>query len=77
MSASVAIVKGKDGRDLDELRAMMRELFFHIGPPARIIPSGSRVLIKPNLTSEENVCGKRDCNQPSLHASPHRRSSKG
>ena len=58
MSTSVAIVKGKDGRDLNELRAMMSELFFHVGPPSRIIPSGSRVLIKPNLTSEENVWEK-------------------
>jgi uncharacterized protein (DUF362 family) len=58
MSTSVAIVKGKNGKDLDELRAMMSELFFHVGPPTQIIPSGSRVLIKPNLTSEENVWEK-------------------
>ena len=55
MSASVAVVKGKNGKDLGELRRMMKELFFHVGPAARIIPKGSRVLIKPNLTTEENL----------------------
>jgi uncharacterized protein (DUF362 family) len=55
LSTSVAIVKGKNGKDLDEVRRMMGELFFLIGPARKIIPAGSRVLIKPNLTAEENV----------------------
>ncbi len=55
MSTSVAIVKGTNGKDLDEVRRMMRELFSLIGPASKIIPAGSRVLIKPNLTVEENL----------------------
>ena len=58
MSTSVAIVKGKNGRDPEEVRRMMGELFSLIGPAPRIIPPKSRVLIKPNLTSEENIWGK-------------------
>jgi len=57
MLTSVAIVKGKNGKDLKEVRRMMADLFALIGPAAQIIPSGSRVLIKPNLTSEENRWG--------------------
>lgn len=55
MSTSVAIVKGKNGKDLKEVRKMMAELFSLIGPAPKIIPRGSRVLIKPNLTAEENL----------------------
>ena len=55
MSTSVAIVKGKNGRDLDDVRRMMADLFALIGPPSKIIPRGSRVLIKVNLTSEDNL----------------------
>ena len=55
MPTSVAIVKGKNGRDLDDVRRMMADLFALIGPPAKIIPPGSRVLIKVNLTSEDNL----------------------
>ena len=33
-------------------------LFALIGPPSKIIPKGSRVLIKPNLTSEERLWEK-------------------
>jgi len=55
---SVAIVKGEDGKDLNEVRRMMRELFSLIGPASRIIPPNSRVLIKPNLTAEENLWEK-------------------
>ena len=58
MSTSVAIVKGKNGKDLDEVRRMMRELFSLIGPASKLIPPHSRVLIKPNLTAEENLWGK-------------------
>ncbi len=58
MLTSVAIIKGKNGKDLKEVRRMMAELFALIGPPARIIPPGSRVLIKPNLTAEENLWEK-------------------
>src|SRR4030043_324007 len=58
MSTSVAIVKGKNGKDLNEVRGMMAELFSLIGPASRIIPPKSRVLIKPNLTAEENLWGK-------------------
>ncbi len=54
MPTSVAIVKGKDGKSLDEIRRMMGELFSLIGPAPKIIPPRSRVLIKPNLTSDEN-----------------------
>jgi uncharacterized protein (DUF362 family) len=53
--ASVAIVKGKNGKDLKEVRKMMAELFSLIGPAPKLIPRGSRVLIKPNLTAEENL----------------------
>lgn len=55
MPTSVAIVKGRNGRDLDDVRRMMTGLFALIGPPSKIIPRGSRVLIKVNLTSEENL----------------------
>ncbi|HEX7372723.1 MAG TPA: DUF362 domain-containing protein [Thermodesulfobacteriota bacterium] len=55
MPTSVAIVKGKNGKDLKEVRKMMAELFSLIGPAPKIIPRGSRVLIKPNLTAEENL----------------------
>jgi uncharacterized protein (DUF362 family) len=55
MPTSVAIVKGKNGRDLDDVRRMMTNLFALIGPPSKIIPRGSRVLIKVNLTSEDNL----------------------
>jgi uncharacterized protein (DUF362 family) len=55
---SVAIVKGKNGKDLTEVRRMMRELFSLIGPASKIIPPHSRVLIKPNLTAEENLWEK-------------------
>ena len=58
MPTSVAIVKGKNGKDLDEVRKMMEELFALIGPASKIIPRGSRVLIKPNLTAEENIWEK-------------------
>jgi uncharacterized protein (DUF362 family) len=52
---SVAIVKGKNGKDLKEVRKMMGELFSLIGPAPKLIPPKSRVLIKPNLTAEENL----------------------
>lgn len=55
MPTSVAMGKGKNGRDLDDVRAMMSGLFKLIGPPKKIIPAGSRVLIKVNLTSEERL----------------------
>jgi len=55
---SVAIVKGKNGKDLNEVRRMMKDLFSLVGPAAKIIPPNSRVLIKPNLTSEENLWEK-------------------
>ena len=59
MSTSVAIVKGENqkepGKDLDEARRMMGDLFSLIGPAPKIIPPNSRVLIKPNLTAEENL----------------------
>jgi len=55
---SIAIVKGKNGRDLDAVRRMMGELFSFIGPASKIIPPDSRVLIKPNLTAEENLWEK-------------------
>ena len=55
MPTSVAIVKGKNGRDIDDVRRMMADLFALVGPPAKIIPPGSRVLIKVNLTSEDNL----------------------
>ncbi len=58
MSTSVAIVKGKKGKDLNEVRRMMGELFSLIGPASKIIPPNSRVLIKPNLTAEENLWEK-------------------
>ena len=58
MPTSVAIVKGKNGKDLNEVRRMMRELFSLIGPASKIIPPHSRVLIKPNLTAEENLWEK-------------------
>lgn len=58
MSTSVAIVKGKNGKDLKEVRKMMEELFSLIGPAPKLIPRGSRVLIKPNLTAEENLWEK-------------------
>jgi uncharacterized protein (DUF362 family) len=58
MPTSVAIVKGRNGRDLDDVRRMMGDLFGLIGPPSRIIPEGSRVLIKVNLTSEEKLWDK-------------------
>lgn len=55
MPTSVAIVKGRNGKDLDEVRRMMGKIFSLVGPAAKIIPRGSRVLIKPNLTAEENL----------------------
>src|SRR4030042_589394 len=55
---SVAVVKGKNGKDLKEVRRMMGEIFTLIGPAAQIIPPHSRVLIKPNLTAEENLWEK-------------------
>jgi len=55
---SVAIVKGKNGKDLKEVRRMMGELFSLIGPASKIIPPNSRVLIKPNLTAEDNLWEK-------------------
>jgi len=55
MKTSVAIVKGKNGRDPSEVRRMMGELFSLIGPASKVIPRNSRVLIKPNLTAEENL----------------------
>jgi len=58
MPTSVAIVKGKNGRDLDDVRRMMTGLFALIGPPSKIIPRGSRVLIKVNLTSEDRLWDK-------------------
>jgi uncharacterized protein (DUF362 family) len=58
MPTSVAIVKGKNGRDLDDVRRMMTGLFALIGPPSKIIPRGSRVLIKVNLTSEDRLWEK-------------------
>jgi uncharacterized protein (DUF362 family) len=58
MPTSVAIVKGRNGRDLDEVRRMMTGLFALIGPPSKIIPRGSRVLIKVNLTSEDRLWDK-------------------
>jgi uncharacterized protein (DUF362 family) len=54
----VAIVKGKNGRDLNEVRRMMGELFALLGPASKVIPPNSRVLIKPNLTAEENLWEK-------------------
>jgi uncharacterized protein (DUF362 family) len=58
VSTSVAIVKGKNGKDLKEVRRMMTELFSLLGPAPKIIPPASRVLIKPNLTAEENLWEK-------------------
>jgi uncharacterized protein (DUF362 family) len=58
VSTSVAIVKGENGKDLDEVRRMMAELFSLIGPASKIIPPKSRVLIKPNLTAEDNLWEK-------------------
>ena len=62
MKTSVAIVKGKPGKapgkDLAEARSMMGELFSFIGPASKIIPPNRRVLIKPNLMSEENLWEK-------------------
>ncbi len=58
MRTSVAIVKGQNGKNLDEVRRLMGEIFSLIGPAAKIIPPGSRVLIKPNVTAEENVWEK-------------------
>ncbi len=55
---SVAIVRGKNGKDLKEVRKMMGELFSLIGPASKLIPPKSRVLIKPNLTSEEKLWEK-------------------
>jgi uncharacterized protein (DUF362 family) len=55
---SVAIVKGKSGKGLKEVRKMMGELFSLIGPAAKLIPPESRVLIKPNLTAEESLWEK-------------------
>ena len=55
---SVAIVKGKNGKDLNEVRKMMSELFTLIGPAPKLIPPKSRVLIKPNLTAEESLWEK-------------------
>jgi len=64
MSAAVALVKGKNGQDLNEVRQMMSELFNLIGPASQIIPAGSKVLIKPNLTAEDNLWEK------GIHTSP-------
>src|SRR4030042_4056347 len=58
MLTSVAIVKGKNGKDLNEVRRVMGEVFTLIGPASQIIPPNSRVLIKPNLTAEENLWEK-------------------
>ncbi|MBM4332989.1 MAG: DUF362 domain-containing protein [Deltaproteobacteria bacterium] len=58
MLTSVALVKGKNGKDLNEVRKMMGDLFALIGPASKIIPPNSRVLIKPNLTAEENLWEK-------------------
>jgi uncharacterized protein (DUF362 family) len=37
---------------------MMGELFSFIGPASKVIPPNSRILIKPNLTAEENLWEK-------------------
>lgn len=58
MKTSVAIVKGKNGKELNQVRQMMSKLFSLIGPASKIIPPNSRVLIKPNLTAEENLWEK-------------------
>ncbi len=58
MPTSVAIVKGRNGKDLNEVRKMMGKLFELIGPAEKIIPRGGRVLIKPNLTAEEKLWEK-------------------
>ncbi len=58
MPTSVAIVKGNNGRDLGDVRRMMTSLFALIGPSSKIIPKGSRVLIKVNLTSEGKLWDK-------------------
>lgn len=58
MPTSVSIVKGKNGRDIDDVRRMMTDLFALIGPGSRIIPEKSRVLIKVNLTSEDKLWDK-------------------
>ncbi|MBP1719505.1 MAG: hypothetical protein H6Q43_2943 [Deltaproteobacteria bacterium] len=58
MPTSVAIVKGTNGRDLDDVRRMMTDLFALIRPSSRFIPPGSRVLIKVNLTAEEKLWDK-------------------
>ena len=58
MPTSVAIVKGKNGKDLHAVRRLMAELFSLIGPASKIIPPNSRVLIKPNLTAEEDLWEK-------------------
>jgi uncharacterized protein (DUF362 family) len=55
LSTSVAIIKGNNGKDLNEVRRMMGQLFSLVGSAPKIIPPGSRVLIKPNLTVEENL----------------------
>jgi uncharacterized protein (DUF362 family) len=52
------MVKGKNGKDLNQVRRMMGDLFSLIGPASKIIPPKSRVLIKPNLTAEENLWEK-------------------
>lgn len=64
MLRTVALLKGKKGKDLNEVRRMMSELFNLIGPAEEIIPPGSKVLIKPNLTAEENLWEK------GIHTSP-------
>jgi uncharacterized protein (DUF362 family) len=58
MTTSVAIVKGRNGKDLNEVRKMMGEIFSLIGPASKIISPKSRVVIKPNLTAEESLWEK-------------------
>jgi uncharacterized protein with HEPN domain len=38
MATTVAIVKGKNGKDLNEVRHRMKELFSLVGPASKIIP---------------------------------------
>lgn len=64
MLKSLAIVQGKNGKDLKEVSRMMGELFALLGSADKIIPPGSRVLIKPNLTAEENLW------EQGIHTSP-------
>ena len=49
---------------------MMTNLFALIGPPSKIIPRGSRVLIKVNLTSEDNLWERGILTSPLFSRAP-------